>query len=163
MAKKIARQLNADIEEIKPKVKAHMLLIFFSGIGIQPFENDPGQYEKVILCGPVWMGKLIAPLRSFLKKYKAKVNKLYFVCCCGSSDEMKFEKFGHGHVFNNINEIMGEKCIHCEAMPIGLVLPEDKQKDSDAIMNTRLTDINFDGKIKERFENLLLKIGESFS
>ena len=50
--------------------------------------------------------------------------------------------------------MLGDKCIRCEAFPIGPVLPEDK-KDNNAVMKTRLSDNNFAGEIQKRFENFI--------
>ena len=63
-------------------------------------------YDRVILCGPIWMGRLIPPLRTFLLKYKHIIRQLYFVTCCGSSDAKKDEKFGHALVFREVENIM---------------------------------------------------------
>ena len=56
---------------------------------------------------------------------------------------------------------MQEKCIRCDAFPIVLVVPEDKLDDGKYVMDTRLSDANFLGEIKERYEsfieNLILK------
>ena len=40
------------------------------------------------------------------------------------------------------------------------MVPEDKQKDSDLIMKTRLSDSNFTGEIQKRFENFIKKVAE---
>ena len=71
--------------------------------------------------------------------------------CCGSSFEMKDKKFGHGLVFKEIKEMLNDKCIHCEAFPITLVIPDDKKENTDTVMKTRLTDNNFKGEILNRF------------
>ncbi len=62
-------------------------------LGIKPIKTNLKEYDKVILCGPIWMGKLIPPLRSFINKYIDSINKLVFVTCCGSTYEKKDEKF----------------------------------------------------------------------
>lgn len=164
LAQKIAGSLACDIAEIRPRPNAFPLLLLFSSLkrsfGIKELTPNPGDYERVILCGPVWMGKLISPLRDFLFKYRKSIDNLYFTTCCASSDAAKDEKFGHGLVFNLVREIMGDKCIHCEAFPIGLVVPDDKKEDSDTIMKTRLSDENFNGEILKRFEKLIQLIAK---
>ena len=106
------------------------------------------------------MGQLISPLRDIINKYRKNINTLYFATCCGSSDAVKDDKFGYATVFPQIERMVRDKCILCEAFPIGLVLPEDKQKDSDAIMKSRLSDNNFTGQIQKRFESFIQKVTE---
>lgn len=162
LANKIADALHCETEVIHPKIGAQPLLMLLASMklrpGIKKINKNLKEYENIILVGPVWMGKFIAPLQAFLRKYKDDIRKLWFISCCGSSDEVKYEKFGHGHVFKLVKEQMGEKCADCIAFPIGLVLPEDKQKDSEAIMKTRLGDENFSGKIKKRFDELIASL-----
>jgi hypothetical protein len=69
-------------------------------IGNRNLKTRVEDYDKVILCGPIWMGKLIVPLRNFAVKYGSKVKQLIFVTCCGSTFEGKDQKFGYGLVFN---------------------------------------------------------------
>lgn len=101
------------------------------------------------------MGKLIAPLKQLLAKYKSQIHKLVFVTCCGSGFEQKDKKFGHGLVFNKVKDILGDKCVHYEAFPITLVVPEDKREDPDSVMKTRLSEENFKGEIAERFDRFI--------
>ncbi len=120
--------------------------------------NNPSDYDRIFLVGSVWMGRFICPLKSFIKKYMDQIDSLYFVTCCGSRDEVKFEKFGHGHVFKIVEDLLGEKCKQCDAIPIGLVLPEEQRKDGNAVMKARLFDGNFQNEIKERFDNYISQI-----
>ena len=158
LARKIAAGLSSDIEEIRPRLDVFMLFLMNIHFGNRPLKPDLKAYDKVILCGPVWVGKLIPPLRSLLLKYKEHIRELVFVSCCGSSDAKRDEKFGHGFVFKEVEQIMGEKCIHCRAFPVDLVLPEDKKEDADLIMKTRLTEENFTGPLQERLDGLVARI-----
>jgi hypothetical protein len=127
-------------------------------LGIRPLKNKINEYNTVILCGPIWMGKLIPPMRSFIKNYHRKINKLIFVTCCGSTDDKKDEKFGHGLVFREVEHLLNGKCIICQAFPVGLVMPDDQKEDANALMKTHLNDENFKGEILERFEKFIHKI-----
>jgi flavodoxin len=127
-------------------------------LGIKPLKNNIKEYDEVILCGPIWMGKFIPPLRSFVKKYNNKLNKLIFVTCCGSTDAKKYEKFGHGLVFQDVKNILKDKCFLCQAFPIGLVLPDDQKEDTKAFMKTHLNDENFKGEIQLIFDNFIRNI-----
>jgi hypothetical protein len=120
-------------------------------LGNKRMQANLSEYDLIILCGPIWMGKFITPLKSFVKKNLSAVNELIFATCCGSSYKLKDEKFGHGLVFKEIEEILHKKCLHCEAFPITLVIPEDKREDTNTVMNTRLTAENFKGEILHNF------------
>jgi flavodoxin len=155
LADRISKSLSCEIEEIKPRLNAFLLFLMNIHLGIRSLKHNIKDYDRVILCGPIWMGKLIPPLRSFIKRYLRQINKLVFVTCCGSTYAKKDEKFGHGLVFNEVESILGDKCILCQAFPIGLVLPDDKKEDTDAFMKTHLNDENFNSEIQERFESFI--------
>ncbi|EKD25874.1 MAG: hypothetical protein ACD_79C01462G0004 [uncultured bacterium] len=164
LAEKIAQSLNCDIEEIVPKMNL-TLFVFISSLlkkrlRIKALKHNIAEYDRIILCGPVLMGTFISPLRGFICKYEKNIKQLYFACCCASSDATKDDKFGHGLVFKMAKDILQEKLVFCEAFPIPLVVPEDKQKDSDLIMKTRLSDSNFSGEIQKRFDNFIQKVAE---
>ncbi|MCF8358049.1 MAG: hypothetical protein K9H26_04770 [Prolixibacteraceae bacterium] len=158
LAKKIAGELKCDIEKIKPRLKSFIFFLLKISLGIQKIKHDIAGYENIILCGPIMMGRFITPLHDFFKKYRKSINKIYFVTCCGSSFDLRDDKFGHATVFKRVKEITGNKLVHCEALPICLVVPDDKKEDGDAVMKTRLSDENFEGEIEERFNRLIDKI-----
>ena len=112
LAEKLAKDLNTDLQEIKPKIKAHMLLVLLSSMNkavpLHKLEKNPADYEKVIVVTPIWMGKVIAPTRSFLKKHASGITDLNLLTCCGSYDEVKDKKFGYNLVFNEVKTILGE-------------------------------------------------------
>ena len=155
LARKISEELNCEIEEIKPRLNVQLLLLAGLSFGNKKLKANLSEYDRVILCGPIWMGKFIPPLKGFIKKYSDVITNLVFTSCCGSSFEMKDEKFGHGLVFKEIKELLNEKCIHCEAFPIPLVLPKDQREDPNIVMKTRLTDDNFKGEILNRFNTFI--------
>ena len=158
LAEKISKSLSCEIEEIKPRLNVFFLFLMNIHLGIRSLKHNIKDYDSVILCGPIWMGKLIPPLRSFINKCFNQINQLIFVTCCGSTYAKKDEKFGHGLVFKEVESLLKEKCVLCQAFPIGLVLPEDKKEDTDAFMKTHLNDENFKGEIQERYEGFIKKM-----
>lgn len=158
LAEKISMNLQCEIEAIKPRINSFFFFLLNIHFGIKPLKIDLNKYDRIILCGPIWMGRFIPPLKSFVKKYQDKINKLVFVTCCGSTYEKKDEKFGHGIVFNQVNEMLNGKCELCQAFPIDLVLPEELKDDSEAFMNTHLNDENFTGEIVEIFDGFMGKL-----
>jgi menaquinone-dependent protoporphyrinogen IX oxidase len=161
LAEKISKKISCEIEEIRPRLNVFLLFLMNIHMGIRPLKHKINEYDIVILCGPIWMGKFIPPLRSFVKKYSLKINKLIFVNCCGSTYARKDEKFGHGLVFKEVENLLGGKCMFCQAFPVGLVLPDDKKEDTDAFMKTHLNDENFKGEIREQFDDFINKVNET--
>jgi menaquinone-dependent protoporphyrinogen IX oxidase len=158
LANKIAGDLKCKMEEIKPRLNFHLLMLTGLNIGNRKLKTKVEDYDRVILCGPIWMGKLIVPLKNFVKTYRNKISKLIFVTCCGSSFKDKDDKFGHNHVFIEVKSILKEKCLRCEAFPIGLVLPDEQKEDPGAFMKVHLNDENFKGEIVEIYDNFIRKI-----
>jgi menaquinone-dependent protoporphyrinogen IX oxidase len=160
LAEKISQSLSCELEEIKPRLNIFMFFLMNIHLGIRPLKHDVAGYDRVILCGPIWMGKFIPPLRSFIKNYLSRINTLVFVTCCGSTYEKKNEKFGHGLVFKEVEKILNGKCTLCQAFPVGLVLPDDHKEDPDAFMKTHLNDENFKGEIQVHYEDFVRKLSE---
>lgn len=161
LAKRIATDLNCEIEEIKPRINHLVSMLMGINIGNRKLKTKVEDYDRVILCGPIWMGKLIVPLSNFTTKHINRINKLIFVTCCGSTFEGKDDKYGHNLVFKYLQSFSGEKCVHCEAFPISLILTEEQRKESDADLKYQLSDENFIGEIVSIYNNLILKIKES--
>ncbi len=161
LANKIATDLKCESEEIFPLLNAHLLMLMGLNFGNRRIKTKVENYDRVILCGPIWMGKLIVPLKNFINMYKNRIDKLIFVSCCGSTFDKKDEKFGHNLVFNEVKKLSGGKCIHCEAFPITLVLPDNQKDDSDAFMKTHLNDNNFKGEITGIYDNFIRKMKAS--
>ncbi|MEI7661743.1 MAG: flavodoxin domain-containing protein [Bacteroidota bacterium] len=160
LAGKISNCLSCEMEEIKPRLNIFLLFLMNIHLGIRSLKHLIEDYDLVILCGPIWMGKLIPPLRSFINKYFHNINKLIFVTCCGSTEAKKDEKFGHGLVFTEVGNLLKDSCILCQAFPVGLVLPDEKKEDTDAFMKTHLNDENFKGEIMDRFDIFVTKVKE---
>ena len=160
LAEKIAKNLACDGEEIKPRVNVMPLVLMKVTFGIRSLKHNIKDYDMVVMCGPIYIGSMAAPLRNFINKYSVDISNLAFATCCGSTDEKKDEKYGYNNVFKNLNEILGDKCAVCEAFPISLVISEEQKEDSNAIMNTRLNDDTFKGEIVERFNQFLDRIKE---
>jgi flavodoxin len=161
LASNIAEALHCDLIPIISKRTSMPILIFQSWLGIggiQAIKEPIGNYDKVVLCGPIWTGLLIAPLRSFIKRYEKDIKKLVFVTCCGSKDEEKHNRFGYARIFDKVRNLLGEKNVLCEAFPIILVIPEDKLKDDNYLMEARLSDDNFTGAIRQRFDGIIEKV-----
>ena len=160
LAERISRELDCDMEAIHPRVNNLVLFLINLHFGIKPLKHRVEEYDRIILCGPIWVGRFIPPLRSFVLKYRDRINQLVFVTCCGSSYDHKDEKFGHGWVFKKVESLMGDKCTLCQAFPVGLVLPEGHENDPDAFQKAHLNEGNFSGKVKDIFDGFMKKVSQ---
>jgi flavodoxin len=158
LANRIAQDLMCEIEEIKPRLNAHLLMLMGLNLGNRKLKSKVEDYDRVILCGPIWMGKLIVPLKNFVVKYRPKIKEFVFVTCCGSSFKDKDNKFGHNLVFNQVKDLLSDKCTHCEAFPIGLFVPAELKEDSAAFMKVHLNKDNFKGEIATIYGKFISKI-----
>ena len=158
LAHRIASDLKCEIEEIKPRLNAHLLMIMGLNFGNRKLKSKVENYDRIILCGPIWMGKLIIPLKNFINKYSQKIGKLIFVTCCGSSFKDKDNKFGHNLVFNHVKSLLNDKCLHCEAFPVDLFAPAELKGDPAAFMKVHLNNENFKGEIDSVYENFISRI-----
>lgn len=159
LAEKTAEALNCEIMSIQPRLSALFFLLLASATklswGNKKIQKDWATYDSVILCGPIWMGQLISPLRDFVKKYKSKIQKFHFITCCGSSDSKQNDKFGYALVFDKAKKMIGEKMGISRAFPIELMIPEDKKDDNQAMMNASLNSATFQGEVVDRFNNFI--------
>ncbi|HNX59327.1 MAG TPA: hypothetical protein PKK43_09515 [Spirochaetota bacterium] len=162
LALRIAQELGCEAYEIKTMLKPAPLLMFLSAIRVTPGIRKPpfviGDCDCIVMCGPIWMGMLIAPLRAFVRKYRKEIRRLCFATCCGSGDDAKLSSFGYEGVFENIRTLLNGKPVSCEAFPVELVYPDGVPPVKDAAMKTRISDADFKGKLKERFDAFIAKV-----
>ena len=95
LAEDIARQTNADIEEIEPKkVNYQGKLGYVRGgkdamsakiIELKDLKYDPSEYDMVYLGAPVWASRAANPLISYLKQNEGKFDNAKFFMTAGSS------------------------------------------------------------------------------
>jgi menaquinone-dependent protoporphyrinogen IX oxidase len=160
LAQKIAGDLKCEIEEIKPRLNVHLFMLMGLNLGNRKLKTKVEVYDKVILCGPIWMGKFIVPLKNFVVKYRQKIKQMIFVTCCGSSFKDKDNKFGHNLVFNHVKSLLNHKLEHCEAFPIDLVVPAELKEDPAAFTKVHLNNENFQGEIIPMYDALISRINE---
>ena len=117
VAKKLAKEIQADLEQIETKTKSFFSLIlltwFKKGAKIIPLDIDLTTYDRVILLGPIWMGNLISPLRGFVKRYGKDIQDFVFITVCGGGDEDKDSKYGFENVFNEMRKLYPSPAITC--------------------------------------------------
>jgi flavodoxin len=102
LAEDIAGKINADIEEINPKVNYQGKIGYARGgkdaisekiIDIDSLNCDPSEYDVVYLGTPVWAGKSSTPILSYIKQNEGKFNNVkFFVTAGGRGFESTFEQ-----------------------------------------------------------------------
>ncbi|AEJ19714.1 flavodoxin family protein [Gracilinema caldarium] len=162
IAEKLAQDISADIQELVPRVKNFLLLIFSSllhiSFGNKKLSTSVADYDAVVLCGPIWMGQLIAPLRDFIKKYRNQFKKLYFLTCCGGGEAEKDGTFGCMGVFRKVEQTAGSAFVEAHAISLSLIPTENQNANPETMMGIRLTEQYFTGTFKDyymQFKNKL--------
>lgn len=160
LAHKAATALKCEAVELQPRAPGLVILATAIKIsfGNKRFKQEFNGFERVLLCGPLYMGSIAAPCNDFIRKYGRNIKKIDFITCCGSTDAKKDETFGYGKVFGKLKPRLGEKAGVFEAFPIELLLPEDQRGNDEAMMNTRMNESSFTGAIKERLDSFIEKI-----
>ncbi|WP_304226553.1 flavodoxin domain-containing protein [Gracilinema caldarium] len=151
VAEKLAADLQADLAEIKPMINAFLLNIFGLTLGIKKIAKNVQDYEAVILCGPIWMGQLVAPLKKFIKKNQKMIKKLYFVTCCGGGEAEKDSQFGYEGVFKKVEYLTGSTFAGGTALSTSWLLSDQKEATPESVMEIKLNEHNFQGRIKEAY------------
>ncbi|MCR4422627.1 MAG: flavodoxin domain-containing protein [Exilispira sp.] len=156
IAEKLSQTLESDIEAIKPKIKSFLLLILSSlfklGIGIKPLTYDVKNYERIILLSPIWMGKLLSPIRGIIKKYGDEIKEIVFITVCGSGIEDKDGKFGYETVFKEIKNILPSKEIKCFEISTTLLT---KIGNPQTYSLPLVSEKDFTGAFKSRFDEIV--------
>ena len=104
VAESIANQLDADIEEIVPKVKYDGKIGYMRGgkdaisekiIDLDSLKYNPADYDLVYLGTPVWAGRAATPVISYIKQNEGSFNDVkFFVTAGGSGFEGTIEQLG---------------------------------------------------------------------
>lgn len=92
LAEDIAGKVDADIEEIIPKVNYQGKIGYARGgkhaisekiIDLEDLKHDPSEYDMVYLGAPVWAGKAANPLITYMKMNEGKFKNVKFFMTAG--------------------------------------------------------------------------------
>ena len=89
LAEAIANNVNADIEEIIPKVNYQGKLGYARGekiIDLEDLKFDPADYDVVYIGAPVWAGKIATPALSYIKQNAEKLGNVKLFMTAMSED-----------------------------------------------------------------------------
>lgn len=102
-AELISEKIDCEIEEIKDtKNRLGVLNYIKSGkdamtstlTKIESIENNPSQYDLVIIASPVWAGTMASPILTYLTENKNKFKEVCFISTCKSTCEKALEDMG---------------------------------------------------------------------
>lgn len=94
LAENIANRIDADIEEIIPKINYQGKIGYARGgkdaisskiIELEDLRYDPKDYDMVYLGCPVWASRPASPMFSYLKVNEGKFNNVKFFITAGGS------------------------------------------------------------------------------
>lgn len=151
LASSIAKELSIDhvkITDPKGKITCGIILKHLTNRTpkVQPSPEIISKYDFIILCGPIWMGMVAAPLRAYFKYIKENSHKYAFVTLCGSAanENKTLEK----HIFKKTGK---EPEVFVQYSLTDL-FQKDSQSDVKDIINYQATD-----KEIEKVKNMAVK------
>lgn len=84
----VANKMHADIYEIKSKEKVDGTMGFWwcgrfgmlkKSMDIEDIDVDIEKYKKIIICSPIWVFDVSAPIRKFISLYSGKIKNVEYV------------------------------------------------------------------------------------
>ena len=157
MADKLSEDQGCDIEKLEPRVEGAVIPATATRIsmGNRRLKKNIEDYQNLIVCGPLYMGRMAAPCSDFIRKYGKRFDRISCVTCCGSTDEKKDDTFGYGRVFSALKKRLGASCGFFGAMPIDLILSDEQRGDDQAMMNARLNSDSWNDAAETRLRSMV--------
>ena len=159
LAEKISNELNCEMAEIKPRINFLPIVFLFTvlrfSFGNRKQQINLKDYKKVVLCSPIWFGRLASPMLSYIRKHKKKLpDQVFFATSCGGSDEKRRTPTGYHNSYTQIYKVLHTKILNCTAFPMSLILEDSDIKQED-IIKLRLNDDTFNEKMEERLDKFV--------
>jgi flavodoxin len=115
MAEEIAKDIQADIMELKPKKPyskkglrmAHAALgaLLKKKAELEPIDKHVEDYEAILIGTPIWAGNISPPVRTFLTHHHLHGKKIGLFASCGGQTGLTFKDMKKNLAGN---EIIGE-------------------------------------------------------
>lgn len=92
LANEIRNATGAELEEIRERRPRHgfsgVMRALFDAVArrtppILAASHNPADYELLVIGGPVWAGRMAAPVRSYAQRYGARAPHVAFFCTEG--------------------------------------------------------------------------------
>lgn len=125
VAKEIAQQCGADLEEIRePDAREGAWGYWRSGWQVLtraeppvlPMVRDPAAYDTVVIGTPIWISHPAPPVRTWVKRNAPRFKQVAFFCTEGGS--------GDRNAFAELSELCGKK-------PVATLAVTEKQLPAD--------------------------------
>ena len=108
-------------------------------------------YDNLIVVGPVWMGRIASPLRTFLSEERGSINCYSFISVCGGLAGQK-EK-----IENELEAIVGIRSQRVLELWLSTIMNSNVTKDAKNVGGYRITSTDlekFKSKIDEFCDSL---------
>jgi flavodoxin len=96
----ISNLMNADNEEIYEMKNREGAINYIIGgydavrrneTNIKVMTKDPAHYDNIIICSPVWAGKMTPAIRTYVNKYKNSFKKVALIAISGGGNSPGFK------------------------------------------------------------------------
>ncbi len=154
VAKQLSHDLAADLIAIRPRLDKLPLILLGCSMGISPINVPLADYQQLVICGPIWMGKLLAPIKQAAKQCRA-IGKISMLSCCGSDERHQDGKFGYNPVFAQLKQLLPTAQFQGFALPVSLLLKPEQRDDQEAVMNARVDQDSFHGEFGTQYQRIL--------
>lgn len=115
IAETVAKELNADLEELKPAKPLNASGAGYVMWGLRqlvsqnkppllPLKHDSKAYDLIVIGTPVWSYTVTSPIRTFLEEYHFNDKKIALFCCHGGNHGKTLDDMRNAL---NGNEIIG--------------------------------------------------------
>lgn len=162
VAEKIAEMLDCPTKEINPSFNylglQFLLSVFNLNTRSNIYKADLSCYDEIIVCGPIWGGLLISPLRKVIRKCLEVSKPVHFLTCCGTGDEIKADRYGYSGVLQRVTNMSPSLIRTVEAVPVVLVLTPEEANDPQITMKTRLSEDTYTGTFRQRLEKFVQSV-----
>jgi flavodoxin len=157
LADHLAGQLEADRADINPDRSMGMFQIALDALfnrspKLKPEHRDPGGYDVVVLAGPIWMGKIASPIRSYVEEFRSHLRTIAFVSACGGALGPN-EKVGA-----QVKKLIGEDPVAFKQLYINDLLPAEQQNDSKATSAYTVTSADLEGGWKTDIDEFVRQV-----
>jgi menaquinone-dependent protoporphyrinogen IX oxidase len=115
--------------------------------------HDPSKYDLVILVGPVWMGKIASPIRSYLKRRRSSLSRVAFLSICGGA-------LGRNPgVPRQVERLLGTSPAAVTQLYINDLLPSEEQGDAKATSAYRVSEGDLEDGWKRQIAEFVRSLG----
>jgi len=124
------------IETVKKRTKFSIFLdfVFHREPAIRSLEVPLGEYDRLVILGPIWAGKIASPVRTFLRTQKHRINRYAFLTVCGGGQSAQKE-----NVKNELTELLNLPPEAMAELWINNIVPPAK-RNTIAVSDYRMDD-----------------------